>query len=1269
MFVRWPRSCNSRWAVGVPSRPDCPVVGGFLLKKLCSLLTLILTLFAAGALDAQTATVSVDKTSLSFSAQVGGSAQSAQLTVTDAGSPSFVAYSNAQWLKINTVFTVGLPTPSTVTITVDPTNLQAGNYNGGIGVFGTAGGPTITIPVTLSVGTIGISASSLAFAYQIGGTYPASAALTLSAASTTNYTSTFAAKNGGNWLLIPQNGSAPGSFSATLNPAVVGGLAADTYTGTITITPPSGPAAAIPVTLTVSPAPAVTANPTTVNLNYQLNGATTGNTNTPSATLTLTNPGTQDLSYLITPTATPAGWLTVNPSSGTIPANGTAAITVAYATSANLPAANYSGSLAVFIPGAAQQQIAVPVKLLVSNLPLLNVPNATLAFSYQLGGTVPAAKNVLATSSNVTVDATSGQMPFFVTKTTDNGGNDWLVVPSDTRQTGTPFTVSVNPAGLVVGKYTGTVTVTGIGAGNGAQTIPVTLTVSNDPLIVATFNGCSTQNTACPMNFPIQIGQNNPTSQTIAVTSSTGAQASFTATVAMTASQACGTSWLSSSVTTAQVGTTASFPITVTPGSIVSGTTCTGTITIAGTNPANGAALPNSPVTIPVTMYVSSNPMLVPGQAALSFSVAPNATSFQTLNVTSTSATANLDFTATTPQNAPWLVATGTSRNTAAGSNSVIVAVNANTLAPGTYTSAVTLTATATGVLDSPITVPVTLTVTAASMSVSPTSLSFSQTKGASAPDTQKLTVSTSSTDINFNVSVSTAKGTGWLTATASSTTATGATPAVITVKVDGSNLPPDTYQGAVTITSTSPFTSNGTVTIPVTLEVKPGTISATPTSLTFLQVQGGAAPAAQSISVAGVPGALSYTVTTSTNGNTGNWLSVDTTTGTTPGTIKVSVNGASLNPANYTGTVTITSTGAAGSPVSIPVTLTVASPQTVTVAPTSVNFSYVIGTTAPQSQTVQLASSGTATPFTASVSSDASWLTVTPSSGTAPATLTISVNPAGLTANNYTGKISINSTASANNPAASITVNLTVQAVPKPNFTSVANAASYVNGPVSPGENIVIFGTGLGPATLALGTVTNNAFDTTLSDTQVFFDNTPAPILYTSANQTSVMVPYGVAGRTNTNIRVVYKGVQSDSITYNVVAAAPGIYTANAAGNGQGAILNQDYSYNAASTPAAKNSVVSVYMTGEGVTSPPSQDGVIAPINGTGLFKPLQTVTATVGGIPATVEYYGTAPGILYGVMQVNVRIPANAPSGANALVINVGSNHAQPNVTVAVQ
>jgi trimeric autotransporter adhesin len=96
---------------------------------------------------------------------------------------------------------------------------------------------------------------------------------------------------------------------------------------------------------------------------------------------------------------------------------------------------------------------------------------------------------------------------------------------------------------------------------------------------------------------------------------------------------------------------------------------------------------------------------------------------------------------------------------------------------------------------------------------------------------------------------------------------------------------------------------------------------------------------------------------------------------------------------------------------------------------------------------------------------------------------------------------------------------------------------------------------------------------------------------------------------------------------------------------------------------------VVSVYMTGEGQTSPPGQNGVITPVDGSVLKRPLGNVTASVANLPATVTYAGSAPGSPNGVMQVNVQIPANAPSGAVAILITVGTASTQGSVTVTVQ
>jgi uncharacterized protein (TIGR03437 family) len=279
-------------------------------------------------------------------------------------------------------------------------------------------------------------------------------------------------------------------------------------------------------------------------------------------------------------------------------------------------------------------------------------------------------------------------------------------------------------------------------------------------------------------------------------------------------------------------------------------------------------------------------------------------------------------------------------------------------------------------------------------------------------------------------------------------------------------------------------------------------------------------------------------------------------------------------------------------------------------------------------------------------------------------------VQPTGLAAGTYTGTIAINSP-NVLNPV-NVQVTLTVLLIPKPVITSIANAGSYGTGAISPGENIVIFGTGIGPASLVSNGLTNNAFGPTVGNTRVLFDGVAAPMIYASATQTSVMVPYGVAGRSSTAVVIEFSGVQSNAVPFNVVAAAPGIYTLNQAGTGPGATLNQDgFTVNSASTPEKRGNVVSVYMTGEGQTNPAGVDGAIIPAVLSALKTPLlQPVTATVGGIPATVAYAGSAAGLVSGVMQVNLIIPATAPTGPSVpIVITVGTASTQAGVTVAVQ
>jgi uncharacterized protein (TIGR03437 family) len=59
--------------------------------------------------------------------------------------------------------------------------------------------------------------------------------------------------------------------------------------------------------------------------------------------------------------------------------------------------------------------------------------------------------------------------------------------------------------------------------------------------------------------------------------------------------------------------------------------------------------------------------------------------------------------------------------------------------------------------------------------------------------------------------------------------------------------------------------------------------------------------------------------------------------------------------------------------------------------------------------------------------------------------------------------------------------------------------------------------------------------------------------------------------------------------------------------------------------------------------------------------------MTASIGGVPATVSFSGLAPGYL-GLYQVNVQVPSNSPIGpAVPLIIGIGGKTSNQ-VTVAV-
>jgi uncharacterized protein (TIGR03437 family) len=1273
-----------------------------LVKKSCFTLSLLAAFAAVASLHAQT--LSVDQPQLSFSALVGSSTALTQ-TLTVSSSPSganFNAFATQQvvttpiWLRMANVTppsyqtavsgTTGQPS-ATITVLANPAGLSAGTYTGTIMVNSTSSNSTVSVQVTFSVGTVGVSPQSLAFSYQSGSTLPAAQALTLSGSG--SFTVSNTSPSGAHWLnFTPTGGTLPTTSAVTVgvDPNVTPTLAPGTYNGQITITPTPGTPINIAVTLTVAAAPTATLSASAVNLVYQIGGAN----NSASQTLSIATNSQQPLNFGVTSqsNSNPSGrnWIVVNPISGQIcqqtgtgctpPADGTAQVTIGYDATANLPAGTtWTGIATLFTPQATPTTQTIPVSVLVSTSPLLSLPTSSLSFLYEVNGAVPAAQTVTATSTAVASSSNTGQLPISVSV---SSSSPWLSATPPTGvafgqlTTGMPLTIAANPSGLAPGKYTGTITITGIGAGNGPQTIAVTLNVANDPLLV-------TNAPANGLTFESQIGQApvtpSQTSQTITVSSSSAAL-NYTVTPVTSS----GSGWLT--VTGATTGSTSgTFTVTVVPAGLTPGTYL-GTVTIAATNPATGNAAINSPVVVPVKLFVDSNPMLVanlPGNppAPPTFTAAVNgaAPAAQTITMYSTNPAAPLTYSTTfkTDIGGNWLFVSPSSGSTS-GQNSISVLVTPGLLSAGTYTGTITITATGATVANSPIAIPVTFTVTGGAFTLSPASLSFNQSTGGVAPAALPVQVTSTGVPLNYSATASISSGSvNWL----SVTSATGTTPGNISVSVDGSKLSPGTYNGTITLTAPNASAAN----LPVTLTVSAGTIAATPsTTLTFSQAAGGTAPASQAISVTGTPSALNFTVATAMTNGSG-WLSAvvaggTSTSGATPATVNVSVSAGSNPVGTYNGTVTITSSGATGSPISIPVVLNVVAPQTLSFSSTTpLNFNYTIGVTpTPLTQTVSLTASGSAQ-FAASAATkdNGSWLSVAPATGTAtsaPTNLTVSVTPTGLAAGTYTGTVTITSPSSLQ--PLTLPVNLTVVAVTPPALTAIKNSASYATGAVAPGELVLIGGTNVGPATLTYGTVTGNQLSTSVAGTQVLFDNVPAPIWYATATQTAVFVPYEVAGRPTTSVTVVTQNASSPAVTYNVTTAQPGIFTQNSQGSGPGSILNQDNSVNGPNNGAAGGTYIVVYMTGEGQTSPAGVTGAVIPSNGSGLKTPVLAVTASIGGVqlPASsIAYAGSAPGDVSGVLQVNLLVPTGLTPGPQPITVSVGGISSQTGVTLQVK
>lgn len=240
----------------------------------------------------------------------------------------------------------------------------------------------------------------------------------------------------------------------------------------------------------------------------------------------------------------------------------------------------------------------------------------------------------------------------------------------------------------------------------------------------------------------------------------------------------------------------------------------------------------------------------------------------------------------------------------------------------------------------------------------------------------------------------------------------------------------------------------------------------------------------------------------------------------------------------------------------------------------------------------------------------------------------------------------------------------------PRPFLTAagVVNGASFASrGRVAPGEIVNIFGLRLAPGGLLPASVgPDRRYPTSLSDVRVLFSGVPAPLLFLSPTNLGAVVPYDIFGRRVVEMVVERDGVASAPVNLDIEASSPGIFTADSSGSGQAAAFNEDNQLNSARNPAQPGSIVILYATGGGQTTPAGRDGTLESDTPAALRLPVRVIA---GGREAEVLYAGGAPALVSGLIQVNFRIAKDANVGnSQPVVLLIGDAASPDGVTIAI-
>ncbi|HWZ32119.1 MAG TPA: SBBP repeat-containing protein [Bryobacteraceae bacterium] len=244
---------------------------------------------------------------------------------------------------------------------------------------------------------------------------------------------------------------------------------------------------------------------------------------------------------------------------------------------------------------------------------------------------------------------------------------------------------------------------------------------------------------------------------------------------------------------------------------------------------------------------------------------------------------------------------------------------------------------------------------------------------------------------------------------------------------------------------------------------------------------------------------------------------------------------------------------------------------------------------------------------------------------------------------------------------------------------TDVLNSATLDgSSETAPGELITLTGFGIGPD---IGVVyqpdAQGNVPTQLGGVQVLFDGAPVPVLYAQSRQINAIAPVGL-GTINTphNVTVTYNTQQFGPALAYAIFGSPGIFRLQFGQSAQAAAINQDGTLNGPMNPASRGSVVAVWGTGYGQTNPPCPIGGLnvpyaAPLS-PGVSALIYYVDPNSVVQLATVQYAGSAPTLVCGIVQINFQVPMDVAPGAfsfRAAIGEKGTVEALTSATIAVK